>query len=208
MNMANPAALCPGSYYHLFNRGTNRENIFPGLPWYSIFLQLFSYHVAPVVDTYAYCLLRNHFHFLIRVCTDEEILRRLGISRMDEKKVRLLPSRRFSNFFNSYAKKINLAYQRTGSLFQHPFRRVVVDTDRQLQTVFTYIHQNPQRHRLVSDYREWPFSSYHILHASAPAPDGQFTLATFRREHHPNRAGSALRYSNKEIAPLLLDDFR
>ena len=72
-------------------------------------------------------------------------------------------SQKFSNFFNAYAKAINNAYGRTGSLFQHPFGRVPVTSDRQFWNVVAYIHQNPQRHKFVSDFREWKYSSYGII---------------------------------------------
>jgi hypothetical protein len=70
-------------------------------------------------------------------------------------------SNAFSNFFNAYAKAINKAYGRTGSLFQHPFGRVPVLTQTHLTRLVCYIHFNPQRHGLISDFREWPYSSYH-----------------------------------------------
>ena len=56
-----------GQYYHIYNRGNNRENIFIEERNYRYFLQLYAKHVAPVADTYAYCLLRNHFRLLVRI---------------------------------------------------------------------------------------------------------------------------------------------
>jgi len=61
-----------------------------------------------VVDTYAFCLLHNHFHLLIGCKQD------LSGSR--------LPRQTFSNLFNAYAKSINIAYQRTGLVFERPFK--------------------------------------------------------------------------------------
>jgi hypothetical protein len=72
-------------------------------------------------------------------------------------------SQKFSNFFNAYAKAINNAYRRTGSLFEHPFGRVPVTTDRQFWNVIAYIHQNPQKHKFVKDFRDWKYSSYGII---------------------------------------------
>lgn len=72
-------------------------------------------------------------------------------------------SDQFSNFFNAYAKTINKAYGRTGSLFQHPFRRVPITTDRQFWNVIAYIHQNPQKHGFVKDFRNWKYSSYGVI---------------------------------------------
>ncbi len=63
-----------GQIYHIYNRGNNRENLFLGKENYLYFLKLFSKHIAPVVFVYAYCLLPNHFHFLLQLKSREEIL--------------------------------------------------------------------------------------------------------------------------------------
>jgi hypothetical protein len=73
-----------------------------------------------------------------------------------------------SNFFNAYAKAINKAYGRIGSLFQHPFGRIPVLTQAYLIHLVRYIHLNPQKHGLVSDFREWPYSSYHAYLSDQP----------------------------------------
>ena len=72
-------------------------------------------------------------------------------------------SQKSSNFFNAYAKSINIAYSRTGSLFEHPFGRVPITDDRQFWTVIAYIHQNPQKHKFVKDFRDWKYSSYEVI---------------------------------------------
>ena len=68
----------------------------------------------------------------------------------------------------SYAKAINNAYGRTGSLFQHPFGRVPITTDGQFWNVIAYIHQNPQKHKFVKDFRDWKWSSYGVLLSDKP----------------------------------------
>ncbi len=70
--MPNPEPLQFGQYYHIFNRGNNRETLFREERNYPYFLSLFVKHIDPVVDTYAYCLMPNHFHLLVRVKTVEE----------------------------------------------------------------------------------------------------------------------------------------
>jgi putative transposase len=79
MNMKKPepdywAPMFPGEFFHVFNRGNNRENIFynSGNPKY--FLAKYAKYLHTVVDTYTYCLLPNHFHLLVRVKTAEEML--------------------------------------------------------------------------------------------------------------------------------------
>ena len=159
--MPNPNALEYGVYYHIYNRGNNGENIFVEQHNYRYFLQLYAKYVEPVADTYAYCLLRNHFHLLVRIKTKEEIQRTFGVWCENPKL--LSPSQQFSHWFNAYAKAINKSYGRTGSLFEHPFRRIPVTSDAYFTQLVVYVHHNPQKHGLVNDFREWPYSSYHTL---------------------------------------------
>jgi putative transposase len=68
--MTSPISLVAGLCYHIYNRGTNRENIFLEKRNYAYFLQLYIKHIEPVAETYAYCLLRNHFHVFARIRDD------------------------------------------------------------------------------------------------------------------------------------------
>lgn len=67
--MSKPIRLIPGRFFHIYNRGNNREDLFREERNYALFLRLYAFHIAPIADTYAYCLLKNHFHFLVRVKT-------------------------------------------------------------------------------------------------------------------------------------------
>jgi REP element-mobilizing transposase RayT len=71
--MSNPIPLQHGKYYHIYNRGNNRENIFFEERNYRYFLQLYAKYIQPIADTYAYCLLYNHFHVLVRIKSIEEL---------------------------------------------------------------------------------------------------------------------------------------
>jgi hypothetical protein len=75
-------------------------------------------------------------------------------------------SHAFSNLFNAYAKAINKAYNRTGSLFEHPFGRVQISSNTHFTWLIVYIHQNPQKHGFVKDFRQWPYSSFKALISS------------------------------------------
>ncbi len=59
-------------------------------------------------------------------------------------------------------------YHRTGALFQRPFGRIPVTTDTYFAQLIVYIHQNPQKHGFVEDFRDWPYSSYHTLLSDKP----------------------------------------
>jgi len=184
--MTSPSSLLYDTYYHIYNRGNNGENIFIQERNYEHFLNLHFKYIEPIAETFAYCLLRNHFHMLVRVKSEEEIKETLKVSLVNQRHVRQnnpankyaswagkplgsnYASKKFSDFFNAYAKAINKAYTRTGSLFEHPFGRVPVTTGRQFWNVIAYIHQNPQKHKFVEDFRNWKWSSYGIIIAEKP----------------------------------------
>jgi REP element-mobilizing transposase RayT len=181
--------LACGVFYHIYNRGINGEDIFKEERNYAFFLQKYARYIQPVAETYAYCLLKNHFHILIKTRTAEEVMRNMrSISDAGENRnVGAVPnladvlnpsdvpnladvtettavkhiSNQFAKLFNSYAQAINKAYHRTGGLFENVFRRIpVTDAHYFVQLVY-YIHANPQRHGFVSDFKDYPHSSYH-----------------------------------------------
>lgn len=163
-NIRRGAPMLPGRYYHVLNRGNNRENIFLEERNYTYFLQLYTKYVLPVADTFAYCLLRNHFHLLIRVKPVQE-----SDSERSERSDRLNPvTRGFTSLFQAYSMAINKAYNRTGKLFQEHFARIEVTSDTYFTNLIFYIHFNPQRHGFVNDWRDWPWSSYSAFMSSRP----------------------------------------
>ena len=180
MTMASPSPLLYDTYYHIYNRGINRENIFIEERNYAHFLNLYTQYIEPITDTFAYCLLKNHFHVSLRTQSEAETLQ-VFTEDMERKKKRnpgkpldleherlYYLSQKFSDFFNAYAKAINHAYGRTGSLFQHPFGRVMITSDMQFSRVIAYIHQNPQKHKFVEDFRDWKYSSYGAMLSEKP----------------------------------------
>lgn len=166
--MSHSTPIVPGVVYHIYNRGNNGENIFIEERNYAYFMKLYAKYISPVAETYTYCLLRNHFHFLVRINDCQ--------SSQDWQS----PSRAFSNLFSTYTKAINKAYQRTGSLFEKPFKRKPVTNDRYFRALVAYIHQNPQMHGLIDDFRDWPYSSYQTLVSRKPSQlAGEVTLSWF-----------------------------
>ena len=140
--------LQSNKYYHIFNQGNNGENIFIEEMNYFYFLKLVKKHLLPVVQVLSYCLLKNHFHLLIKTKEAEE-----------ERSI----SKSFSNFFNSYSKSINKKYNRTGSLFRDRFKRVCISEEKYLKELIIYINLNPIYHGFVSDVKTYKYSSYLTL---------------------------------------------
>jgi putative transposase len=149
-----------GKYFHIYNRGNNRENLFYEERNYDYFLKQYFKHIIPIAETFAYCLMKNHFHIMVRIKDDDTI-------RLDKSKPDLVTNH-FKNFFISYAKAINKAYGRTGALFQRPFGRRDVTSDEYFARLVHYIHFNPQKHRFVKNFRMYPYSSYAIILSGQP----------------------------------------
>lgn len=66
--------LLPNQTYHIFNRAIGSEQLFREDENYRFFLQKYKQHILPVADTFAYCLLPNHFHCLVSIKDEEKIL--------------------------------------------------------------------------------------------------------------------------------------
>ena len=93
----------PNTFYHILNRGNNREKIFFNDQNYLYFLKKFDYYLCDYLEVFAYVLIPNHFHFLIRIKQIEDF---------DELALQ------FRKFFISYSKSINKQQNRSGSLFK------------------------------------------------------------------------------------------
>ncbi|MEM6337466.1 MAG: hypothetical protein AAF752_12930 [Bacteroidota bacterium] len=157
--------LASGEFYHVYNQGNNRESIYFSVDDYRRFLDTFKLYLGHYVDTFAFCLMGNHFHLLIRVRTAESVYRAASLDGMIEPDVEDPPpindlvSERFRRFYISYAMYYNRKADRKGSLFLKNFCREHVDTEPYLLYLVYYILSNPQKHGFVSDFRTYEYSS-------------------------------------------------
>ena len=89
--------LIEGQYFHIYNRGVNSEDLFKEKKNYYFFLQQYILYCSDVLETYAYALLKNHFHIVAYVKENVEVPKRNG-----EGMFRLNASKQLSHFFNSF----------------------------------------------------------------------------------------------------------
>ena len=144
-----------GKFYHIYNRSIDRQPLFKSDANYRFFLNKFDQYLSNVLDVYAFCLLGNHFHLLIQV---KESL--ASIDPNGDFLVHDIVSKQFRIFFQSYALAFNIQHKRIGTLFQTPFKRALINDEFYLSRLIYYIHANPQKHNLISDFRDWKWSSY------------------------------------------------
>ncbi|RXJ43785.1 hypothetical protein [Gelidibacter gilvus] len=159
-----------GQYYHIYNRGNNGDAIFFDEDNYRYFRSLYPKYIYPIADTFCWCLLKNHFHFLIRIKELDEIkIDQLNDStniRINIEKVN--PSKQFSHLFNAYTQAVNKKYDRTGSVFEKPFKRKLVTSQDYFIKLIFYIYNNPVHHRLADTISDYKWSSYHSILSSMP----------------------------------------
>lgn len=154
-----------GLYYHVYNRTVDKKPMFRNVGNYQYFLRRYEHYLSPVISTYAYCLLGNHFHILFRV-KDLSQFREIAKIAV-EASAHDIVSTMFRKFFQSYAMAFNKQHQRVGTLFQTPFKRAFVSGESHFTQMIYYIHANPQKHGLTPDFRTWEWSSYRPILSGA-----------------------------------------
>jgi putative transposase len=101
-----------------------------------------TYHDPAVLEIIAYCLMPNHFHFIVRQIEAN------GVTEF------------FKSVCGGYVKAVNKAYSRSGHLFEGKYKMKLIDTDEYLIHLSRYIHLNPVRAGLVLAPECWSYSSY------------------------------------------------
>lgn len=139
-----------GKYYHIFNRRNNKELIFLNEDNYNYFLSLVSKYLLPISDMYSYCLIPNHFHFVIKIKTENELPQGFDVSKLHQP---------FSNLFNAYSKAFNKRNNRRGSLFQEHLKRIEIKNSDYLRNLIVDVNTNSNHHEL-GDYKIYKHCSF------------------------------------------------
>lgn len=169
----------PGHYYHLYNRGAHQFSIFKEPENYLFVLRKIKHYlVALELSMIVYCLMPNHYHFLVR--------------QDGEQHAGLLPQR----VSNSYTKAYNKRYDHSGTLFESNYRVKPVESDAHLLHLCRYIHGNPVKDGLVANPADWPYSNYQEWIGQR---DGTLCDPEFVRQHFT---------SPVEYRSFVMDDLR
>jgi len=146
-----------GNYYHVYNRGNNKNPVFLDEEDFKVFLFFAKEAFYPEFITkkhrrkilakdsfglVCYCLMPNHYHFII------------------EQKTEIPITKVIVKICTSYSKYFNKKYSSVGHLFQDKFKSVLIESNEQLRLVFDYIHNNPKEAGLVNNISDWKWSSY------------------------------------------------
>jgi putative transposase len=147
--------------YHIIMRGINRQQIFKEDEDCHRFLQTLKYYKETCgYEIYAYCLMSNHIHLLLKVGSEplEQIMRRI--------------CGKFVYWYNH-------KYDRTGYLFQDRFKSEPVEDDAYFLTALRYIHQNPLKAGMVKTINDYPWSSHNAYLSGSQLIDADFALNMF-----------------------------
>jgi REP element-mobilizing transposase RayT len=160
-----------GEYYHVYHRGAERQKIFLEMENYLYFLRrLNRYRRHFAMNVVAYCLMPNHFHFMLqpqKTGNLSDFMRRLQ---------------------TSYVQAINRRYKRRGALFHERFRHKHVYSERYQILLCRYIHVNPLKDGLVENLPDWAFSNYLEF---IDERRGQIFVPGFRERFFPTPAAYA-----------------
>ena len=176
--------LIPDTTYHIYNHANGFENVFKEAENYRFFMEKYQVHISPIAETYAYCLMPNHFHLAVRMRKREVIeslirnknnplvAGEINSSKVPnfgrvyvagDSEIEKFLSKQFANLFSSYTQSFNKVYDRMGSLFVKNFKREpIFDKTHFLNTV-VYIHRNPIHHGFCGSFEEWPYCSYNRI---------------------------------------------
>ncbi|RLC51269.1 MAG: transposase [Candidatus Cloacimonadota bacterium] len=129
-------------FYHIFNRGCNKENIFKEESDYRNLINRISQSdYDKYFNIIAYCLMPNHYHFLLQ-------LKKKSISGW----IRYI--------FNGYVQYFNHKYSRSGTLFEGRMKVKQIKDNDHLIVAIAYIHLNPVYADLATKPENWEFSNY------------------------------------------------
>lgn len=136
--------LEPGKFYHVYNRARNGTALFADDEAFTFFLRLYKTHVVPIAETYAYCLLHDHLHLLVRIRGDIE----------------RSPYKPFAILFNSFARGYAKKQGGDGRIFLFKLKRIEIRSMACFRDLVCYINQNPWRHGVTEHPGSYRFSSF------------------------------------------------
>jgi putative transposase len=146
-----PRNLQDGLIYHVLNRGNFKSVVFHNSCDYRGFLKLIEDSKENhTIDMFAYCLMPNHFHFVLRPRIAEHL------------------SKGMHWLMNNHIQRYRIIYQSSGHIWQDRFKQFPVQQDKHFLTVLRYVERNPVRANLVPSAKDWPWSSFKLRMKNEP----------------------------------------
>ncbi len=135
-------AFAGGLCYHVLNRGNRKNTVFHDALDYDNFVGLIRSATARIpVRLLSYCLMPNHYHFVIWPRGDDNL------------------SDWMHWLFTTHAMRYHRRYETVGRLWENRFKAFPIQQDHHLMTVMRYVERNPLRAKLVDQAEQWRWSS-------------------------------------------------
>ncbi len=136
-------SLYDGLIYHVLNRGNSKKVVFHNTCDYRGFLKLIEDSKKNyTIDIFAYCLMPNHFHLVVRPRIAEHL------------------SKWMHWLMNSHVQRYRIFYRSSGHIWGDRFKNFVIQQDEHFLTVLRYVERNPVRANLVPSAKDWQWSSF------------------------------------------------
>lgn len=185
------------SWYHIFNHARGSDNLFEEEVNYSLFLELISKYILPVANIYTYCLMPNHFHFLVQfkdVNVPDSFL---------SKNTNDYLAHQWGSVQNTFTKKRNYKTGKRGGLFCQSINRNLISSEEYRQMCVVYIHNNPVKHGFCSRPADWKYSSYKtIISNSSTKLERNKVLSWF------DNLENFIRYHNSNAADIFAERYK
>ena len=168
------------SFYHIICKSVAERFLFKTEENKRYFLSGYIKLLHDFVDTYAYCIMNNHVHWLIRTKKASDLLFFLSMMSAKDQTITQkkfiagsctyheLIEQQFNRFFISYSLAYNKENKIKGHLFNRPFKRIAIVNDDHFTSLTVYIHANPLKHGMMKDFREYKWSSYQSFISGQP----------------------------------------
>ena len=182
--------LEPGKYYHVYNRAKNGDPLFGDEEACRFFLKLYQAHICPIAETYAYCLLSDHLHFLIRIRDSA------GGSLYKP----------FALLFNGYSKGYSRFNEREGRIFKFKLKRKEIRSVTDVLEMIRYVNQNPWRHGVADHPADYRFSSYRATMTSGPTLVAKEQVRAYFGSHENLENNLLSQVDESTIKTLMLED--
>lgn len=168
------------SFYHVICKSIGEKRLFLNDENKRYFLERYQQLLGNFVDTYTYCLLDNHVHWLIKTNPEKDIhlfLTNLPSAELTTTHKKFLQQtcsfhelieQQFNRLFIAYSLSFNKRNNISGHLFNRPFKRIKIKDNGHLTQLFVYIHANVMKHGIATDFTAHRWSSYQAIISKQP----------------------------------------
>lgn len=169
------APFVPEAFYHLVCKSIDGILLFAEPGDFRVYKERFKSFTSLHFEVWGYCLLSNHTHYIVKTKPAISVYNSISYMQKEyqtksmqtfledlhnEEFFDVMIERQMNSFLVSYSNYCNNKRNRTGGLFQKPFKRIRIHDEAHLQQAIIYTHANAQKHKLIDDFKKYDQASY------------------------------------------------